>query len=402
MNVLFKYLLLQITFMNTCTNVCSIESFYHSSDTSQSALFINGHLDNTTNSVNSTDTSPQNSVNNIYKPHITDYIQNKYKDRIKIIDGEKFVYLTIEEICKCINLHDKYIDTKRKIDDFYYKLNLISQQVLSIESELRLKKDKNNNINNSEFLKEYVTNSLKNTIDYQVNLIKLINSVINKLNDLNKLVTENKIKENIDKYLEIAIELLTDNHDGSKNLYESYIDKFCREIDFSYSNNDKYKSNNEQIFNQYLLKDFRIAHDNFIKSLNNNIININNKISNIVSDTIYEMKQNNDFIFTIDKYNCRKNHLINEINILISDFKSYYDIMTNWVVNIQLSMDVKSCSKILLDKLESYKKRLSTNPLLKLQHILQKNIIFNCDNKENVERFQNKINEIKGLVINIK
>ena len=406
MNILLKCLLLQTIFVNTYTNVYSVESFYNSSETSHSCVIINRYIYDTMSSSSSVLSDSQqydiNNMNNIYNPNIEDYIQNKYKDRIEIINEKKYVGLTIEELCKCIDLNDKYINTKQKIDNFHCKLKLISQEITSLEANVKLKKNENNNTNSSEFLKKYITNSLKNTIDYQVNLRKLISSVINKLNNLKESVTENNIKESIDKYYKITSELLQDNHNGTRNLYKNYIDKLCREIDFSYSNNKECELNNKQLFNNNLLKDFKVAHDNFIEALNNNLKNINIKISTIVDNILQEMKQNSCFIFTVDKYNCRKNYLINEIYNLTSDFKNHYDIMTNLEVKIPLRTEIKSYESILLNKLELYEKRLITNPLSKLKQILQKDIIFNCNNKENIEKFQKKMNKIQVLVNTIK
>lgn len=393
MNVFFKYLLIQIIFTNVYNNVYSTELSNNQSDISQSVIFINGYMCDTTSSISDSLISQQQNINNIYKPSITDYIQNKYKDRIRIIDEKKYVSLTIEEICECVNLYNKYINTKQKIDNFNCKLNLISQEITSLESEVKLKK--NNNIDDSEFLNEYITNSLKNTIDYQVNLKKLISSVIDKLNNFNKSLTKNITRININEYLKIANKLLQNNKNEPKIIYENYIDKFRREIDFSYANNGEYNFSDN-------LKSFRIAHNNLIKLLNNNLVNINNKVNNIVDNITQEMKQDNYFIFTVNKYNCRKNYLINEINILKSDFKNSYDVMTNWEVNFPLSIDVNSCKKILIDKLESYNKRLINNPLSKLKQIFQKDIIFNCNNKENIEKFQSKIDEINSIIIHLE
>lgn len=396
MKILFKYLLLQSIFISSNTSVNSMEESQCSLPVNtENFSFIHCYMYSNCNNNSNTMNSNSNEGNNIYKPSIMNFIQNEYKDNIEIIDEQRYIKLPIQELCKHLNIYDKYNVMKKRINTFYYNLKEISQKIEFLEIEL--KKNKDINKINNDYLKKYIKNSLQNTIDYQTNLVKFVNSIIEKLNNLNKSSSENNIEKNIDNYLKIVNKLLTYDLNNTKNLYENCVDKFRREIDLSMSDNNEYKLKNKSQYNKLLLNTFHSAHNNVITLLNRNLKNINNKITNIENNIIQDMQNNNYFIFTVDKYNVRKNYLLDEINSLISNKMNCYNTNFDFIISIPFDSDINSCKEIVLNKLKLYEKRLTNDAIIKLNYILQKEIIFKSSNEKIISETNNKINEIRKI-----
>ena len=396
MKILFKFLLIQTVFINIHNNVYSMEPFYQLSDVTCGSLLINDCLHNIACNINNIENSQQY---NIYNPNIMHFIQNKYQNNIEIIDGQKYIKLPIQKICKYLNLYDKYNDIKNRVDKFFSNLNDILQEVQILESEL--KTNKNNSKVNFDYLKKYIKDSLQNIINYQTNLVKVIHSIISRLNNLKELSSKNNIEETLNNYLRITSELLVYDENSNNDLYKNCIDKFCREIDLYYYDNEEHKLKYKSKYNEILLNNFYNAHDNLIKFLNRNLNNISNKINSIENNIIQDMQRNNHFILTVDKYNFRKNYLLDEINSLVYDAKNCYNINFNFIVVIPFYSDINSCNEIVLRELDSYENILTNNAIFRLNHILQKEVIFNCNDEKIIKRAYDKIEEIRKSKCNV-
>ena len=291
--------------------------------------------------------------------------------------------MTLEEICKYTNTYNKYKKINSKLDSFHSVLNWILNKIKLLEVELKKDKENNNNIN---YLKKYVTDSLHDTINYQKEFIVFLKNTKEQLNNLYNITSETNIEENINEYIKIANKLLV--YDNIKQpSYEFYLDIFSNTIDRYDKESDK--------SNKYLIENFKYAHDNLMKKIDKNLNNIINKTKSITNIIINNMQENKYFIFSIDKYKCRSNFLINELTNIINNANNICDTMY-YTCSISINKEYNDlCKENVLLRLEHYKKRLITDQIIAIQELFKKKLIFNSTNAEIITKAQNIIEEIK-------
>ena len=370
MNILFKYLLLKTVILNICANTYSMEDL--------SSFISNYSIVDYSYNITDSSNSNNNNTDNIYHPNILNFIQNKSKERVEIINGQQYIHLTLEEICKYTNTDNKYKNIKSKINSFHSTLNWILNKIKLLEVEL--KKDKLKYKSDINYVEKYINNSLQDTINYQKELIVFLKNIKEQLNTLYNITSETNVEENINEYIKIANKLLVYNNIKQPS-YEYYLDIFNNTI-------EKYNKDAK-----YLIKEFKDAHSNLIKRIDKNLNSIIKKTKSITNIIINNMQENKYFIFIIDKYKCRSNFLINELNNMINNDSNTCDNMCyTYSINKEHN---NLCRENVLLHLEHYKKKLITDQVIKIQELFKKKLLFNSTNTKIIAEAQNIIEEIK-------
>ncbi len=124
--------------------------------------------------------------------------------------------------------------------------------------------------------------------------------------------------------------------------------------------------------------------------INTKIKKTNNKLSNIINDTVKTIRNSNCFIFISDKSNCIVSKLIDEIDEIKCSINDNCKLINANIICIQ-NPDIN----IEEQKLK-YRKNLITKPVKKLIEILNKQILFNSNDENLIINTRNIINNMKS------
>ncbi|MBQ9441079.1 MAG: hypothetical protein IJU54_01600 [Alphaproteobacteria bacterium] len=222
---------------------------------------------------------------------------------------------------------------------------------------------------------------------YKVQL--LINKIYRLIN-IQSSATVNNIENTIKKYTKVADALLEYESNNIKLQGESYIDSFKFKIKNLYSNSAQYKNKSPEIFKKLIFADFYAAHENFIDMINTKIKKTQNKLSNLINDTINTIRDSKGFIFISDESSCIVSKLIDKIDEIKCNINDNCKLINANIICIQ-NPDIN----IEEQKLK-YRKNLITKPVKKLIEILNKQILFNSNDKNLIINTQNIINNMKS------
>ena len=297
-------------------------------------------------------------INNIFTEYNYKYIfdikMNKIKEEIRDYIIDKYTKKIIEQNKKIINIKNqldnitkKYLDMIKLIIDKYnintldnnyinnYKnLNIYisnstkEENKINIENKIEHKKNKikyypnnleknkifninKNNINENKENKKYNFNLNNNNINYLKELnkkdLKKINNIQNQLN-----ITKTSKKKFKTKKLNSV-----KNKNINRNEYNSFYNKFDKNLTNTLKINNKRNKLNENYSNNFL--SFNNEENEFKnkKNLKKPSININTKLNNIFFKELKTDKSNNTFLNTSLEYNKNNsNEINNNINII--------------------------------------------------------------------------------------